>query len=173
MAKGHDEFRIYVADLHEYNAGRIVGQWLSPRDYSDAKDLQAAVAAAMIHSGHEHAIHDSEGVAIAEHESIDNIMSISDAVEVFGAEKVNAYLLEGRSHDLTHLREDIADADQGEYDGPEHWASELIDSAYDLEKLLGHLARYFDYASYARDAELSGDVTFVSLENGSVWVLGR
>lgn len=53
----------------------------------------------------------------------------------------------------------------------EPWAEEQLDTAYDLNNLLGNLVNYFDYAAQARDAELSGDVTFVSLENGNVSVL--
>jgi len=36
---------------------------------------------------------------------------------------------------------------------------------------LGNLASCFDYAAFARDAELGGDVSFVQLSNGNVWVL--
>lgn len=168
-----DEFRIYVADLAEYNAGRLHGEWLTPTDYADVEDLQAAVTALMAHPDHEYAIHDSEGVRIAEHTSLATIMHIARAVEEHGVEKVNAYLEEGRSSDLSTLASDISDADMGEYSSKEAWAEEQIDSAYDLNKLLGNLANYFDYAAYARDAQLGGDVTFVSLENGNVWVLSN
>ncbi len=39
----------------------------------------------------------------------------------------------------------------GEYDSEEDFAREIVNDCYDLEKLMGHLANYFDYDAYARD----------------------
>ncbi len=173
MVSEQVEFRIYIADLHEYNNGRLIGQWITPGEYASADELQTAISECLTHPSHEAAIHDHEGVKVGEYESAANLMNISEAVDEYGADKVNKYLEQGRTSDLASLRDDIADADQGEHDSKESWAQEYIDSAYDLEKMLGNLACYFDYEAFARDAELGGDVTFVELENGRVWVLGR
>lgn len=35
--------RIYVADLAEYNAGRLYGKWLDLNDFNDADELKGAV----------------------------------------------------------------------------------------------------------------------------------
>lgn len=35
--------KIYVADLAEYNAGRLYGKWLNLDDYSDSEELKTAV----------------------------------------------------------------------------------------------------------------------------------
>ncbi|MCC6806879.1 MAG: antirestriction protein ArdA [Deltaproteobacteria bacterium] len=173
MNSSEPEFRIYVADLHEFTNGRLIGRWITPSDYASGDELQTAITECLTHPTHEAAIHDYEGVKVGEYESAANLIRISEAVDEYGAEKVNKYLELGRTSDLASLRDDIVAVDQGEYDNEESWAQEYIEAAYDLERVLGSLAYYFDHTAFARDAELNGDVTFIELENGRVWVLGR
>ncbi len=63
----------------------------------------------------------------------------------------------------------------GEYDSPEDWAENFIDEVYgDITSNLGigNLSYYvtFDYATFARDAELCGDENFVKIPGGGVYV---
>ena len=167
------EFRVYFADLAEFNAGRLVGGWLTPSDFADASELQDAITGLMSSPEHEHAVHDSEGVKIREHESAETIIAIARACEDWGCEKVQAAIDHGVASDLESIGEAIADHDGGEYRSREDWAHEYIESAYDLDKMLGNLAGYFDYEAFARDAELGGDVSFVELGGRGVWVINH
>lgn len=155
-------FRIYVADLVAYNNGQLTGGWLEPAEYVDTDDLQAAIAALLSAPDSEHAFHDSEGVKIREHESLDAVLAIAEAVQEWGCEKVQAAIDHGIVSDLEDINTAIAEHDGGEYDSPAHWAEEFISNIHDLPKLVGDLSKYFDYETYARDAALCGDVTFVT-----------
>jgi antirestriction protein len=168
-----EQFRIYVADLADYNDGRLVGRWLVPSEYQDADELQSAITEALSDPNHEHAIHDSENIRISESESLAVIIAIARACEEWGCEKVQAAIDHGIAADLESIGDAISEHDAGEYQGKEEWAQEYIDSAYDLDKMLGTLASYFNYEAFARDAELGGDVTFIELSGGGVWVLNN
>lgn len=55
-------------------------------------------------------------------------------------------------------KEDIAsfeDAYMGKYDSEEDYAYELINECYDIEKMMGSLSSYMDYAAVARDLFIS------------------
>ena len=167
------EFRIYVADLAAYNSGRHSGGWVTPAEYSDASELQGAITALMTSAEHEWAVHDSENIKIREHESLETILAIARACEEWGCEKVQAAIDHGIATDLENIGDAITEHDGGEYRSKDEWAHEFIESAYDLDKMLGNLAGYFDYEAFARDAELGGDVSFIELSNGNVWALNH
>lgn len=50
----------------------------------------------------------------------------------------------------------------------EEYAQEFVDNCYDIDRKMGDLARYFDYESFGRDLELSGDIVEISPR---VWVV--
>lgn len=135
--------------------------------------MQEAITALLTAPDNEHAFHDSEGVKISEHESLDAIIAIAEAVQEWGCEKVQAAIDHGIASDLEDIGTAIADHDGGVYESPEHWAEEFISSCHDLPKMIGSLANYFDYEAYARDAALNGDVTFVELGHQRVWVVNN
>ena len=47
--------------------------------------------------------------------------------------------------------EHFEDCYVGEYDSEEDFAREIVNDCYDLEKLMGRLANYFDYDAFARE----------------------
>ena len=47
--------------------------------------------------------------------------------------------------------EHFEDCYVGEFDSEEDFAREEVNNCYDLEKMMGHLANYFDYEAYARE----------------------
>jgi antirestriction protein len=55
---------------------------------------------------------------------------------------------------------------------PEDYARDLIDDCGTLDSMPEHLRFYFDYAAYARDMVLNGDVTAFTY-NGSDYVASR
>ena len=167
------EFQVYFADLRAYNSGRLVGGWVAPRDFEDAAALNVAILALLEGPDAEWAAHDSQGIKLREYESLENIMSIARACEDWDCEKVQAFIDLGITSDLEQLSESMAEHDGGEFSSSDDWARDYTESAYDLDKMLGNLASYFDYEAFARDAELGGDVTFVTLPSGGVWVVNN
>ena len=69
-----------------------------------------------------------------------------DLCEQYSPDAVDAFIDWG-CEELEHFE----DCYVGEYDSEEDYAREIVDECYDLEKLMGHLANYFDYDAYARD----------------------
>ena len=61
--------------------------------------------------------------------------------------------------------ESFQDAYMGKYDSEEDYAYQLINECYDIEKMMGSLSSYFDYAAAARDLFIS-DYYY---ENGHVF----
>ncbi len=47
--------------------------------------------------------------------------------------------------------ESFEEAYCGKYNSEEDFATELLDDCYDIERMMGSLARYFDYEAFARD----------------------
>ncbi len=56
--------------------------------------------------------------------------------------------------DFMELYDDLADFEEaycGEWDSEEDFARHIIDECYNIEKMMGSLANYFDYEAYARE----------------------
>jgi antirestriction protein len=147
--------RIYVADLAEYNAGHLVGEWIELDDTDTAEDLAEKIRAFILLPTHEEwAIHDYEGfgpIRIGEYDSLETIVK---HVENMGDEpgKYFAWIAdrgeaEGFDPDMVF----------GPYESPDQWLDEAISNEFgtlDLEDILtkagiGHLYHYIEW----RDAE--------------------
>ena len=74
------------------------------------------------------------------------IREYSELCEKYCPDAVDAFIDWG-CEELEHFE----DCYVGEYDSEEDFAREIVNDCYDLEKLMGHLANYFDYEAYARD----------------------
>ena len=79
-------------------------------------------------------------------DSFEAVREYSDMCDKYSADAVDAFIDWG-CEELEHFE----DCYVGEYDSEEDFAREIVDECYDLEKLMGHLANYFDYEAYARD----------------------
>ncbi len=169
--------RIYVASLSDYNAGILHGAWLAADQ--EAEELQQAVNAMLEHSptggAEEFAIHDYEGFghfAPSEYDSLDWISriarGIADQGQAFGAWAAHC------DHDEDRLGQ-FEDAYLGEWSSVEDYAEELVSD-------LGYLAALdravpeslqpyvsFNTEAFARDLELSGDITSERHADG-VWI---
>ena len=53
--------------------------------------------------------------------------------------------------ELGHDVERFEEAYNGKWDSELAYAEDLVDSCYDLEKMMGSLSSYFDYEKFARD----------------------
>ncbi len=78
-------------------------------------------------------------------EDFDNILEYSDMCDKHGADAVDDYM---EFHDnLSNFEEAYC----GEWDSEEDFARHIIDECYNLEKVMGNLAQYFDYEHFARE----------------------
>jgi antirestriction protein len=152
--------RIYIANLAQYNAGKLVGEWIDVP--SDVEDLQAEIT--RIVGSDEWAIHDYEGYnGLGEHPDLAKVVAIADALEEYPQAVVEWAETATNDDDLKSF---IEERWQGTFRDVEAWAIDYIDSAYDVEKMLGDLSYYFDYAAFGRDAEMSGDIVTIDTPDG-------
>jgi antirestriction protein len=128
-----DGLKIYVACLSSYNEGRLHGRWIELED-KDIEDVRQEISDMLAESSsesiaEEFAIHDSEGfhpLKISEHESLDDVLNISNIVEEYG--EVALHVLD--NHGLKY-REYVRELFEGSYEGAfeskEAWAEQKLE----------------------------------------------
>ncbi|QDH93040.1 ArdA-like antirestriction protein [Mycobacterium phage Stephig9] len=164
--------RIYVADLAAYNAGVLHGEWIDLNG-RDSEEVWAEVKA-MLAEGQklyvsktlgvheEWAIHDYEGfgsLRIGEYEDIDLLIDLADALEKRG-EPFEAWLSEIIG-DIGYFASvsDAEDQFEDRFLGAVTKEDYAYDYAEDVLDLTGVALDYFDYEKFARDLELSGEIS--------------
>ena len=179
---------IYVASLSDYNAGRLVGFWLSLDECGNDPDTVGETIAEFLASlgtdevgsvREEYAIHDYDGPigslanTLGEYPSLSTVCVIAEAIDS-GADSaaVLAYIEHVGASDIEWDR--FAEVFEDSYKG--EWSS-LADYAYDLEESCGslvsvpeHLEAFIDWDRYARDLELAGDYWTAPADMGNVFV---
>lgn len=193
--------RMYAACLASYNNGCLHGEWFDLEDYSDKEELLEAIAEKVLRtspypnvvvtctccegsgctqcnglgevpSAEEWAAHDWDGEGLSgfgEYPDLDKVLEHVRLVSEHG-EAWLAYVEHVGEHYATE--EGFEDARMGECESPEDWAEEFLSETGTLESIPENLRSYFDFKAYARDAEMSGDVSFVLL-NGTTYVFSN
>ena len=166
--------RIYVACLAAYNNGKLHGKWIEANQ--DASEIYAEVAAMLKTSpergAEEWAMHDYEGfgeIGFSEWPDFARISKIASLIEDHG----DAFSLwynsqDGQNVEASELEEKFLEQWQGAHDSKEAFADYLLESTGQLSELPEFARRYFNFESFARDLELSGDYSFVRA-NGQVY----
>ena len=78
-------------------------------------------------------------------DDFDNILEYSDMCDKHGSDAVDDYM---EFHDTL---DDFEEAYCGEWDSEEDFARHIVEECYNLEKMMGSLANYFDYERFARE----------------------
>lgn len=78
-------------------------------------------------------------------------MKYCELCDEYSVEAVDDFLEWYSTEDLDNMH----DAYAGVYDSKEDFAREIVNECYDLDKMMGNLACYFDYESLTRDLFLS------------------
>lgn len=156
------EYHLYVACLACYNEGRLVGAWIDADQ--DADGMQAVIDEMMTHDTQgdpcpheETAIHDYEigGIKIGEHESIEDVARIVEALNDKGEAFKVAY---DNFSDVDQAIKACDEDYQGCHKSIEDWAETHLDDTGAFQGASDMIANYFDYARFARDCELGGDI---------------
>lgn len=166
--------RIYVACLASYNAGTLFGKWIDANQSTEEihTEISAMLRGSPEPEAEEWAVHDCEGfreISLSEWPDISRVSIIARLLEEHG----DAFSLwyttqDGQNVDIEELEEKFLEQWQGAHDSKEAFADYLLDSTGQLSELPEFARRYFNFESYARDLELSGDYFFVSA-NGQVY----
>lgn len=168
-----DTPRIYVACLASYNNGILHGEWIdATQDPEDIKDaITAMLASSPTPGAEEYAIHDYDGFGdlartLGEYPDIDKVCELAQMIEEHG----EAYIAYAGNVGTDYATPDgFRDAFAGQYSSEEDWAYDYAESTGLLENIPETLRSYFDYERYARDARLSGDMSFVTVD-GTLYV---
>lgn len=162
--------RVYVGTYAKYNSGSIRGAWIDLEDYQGDREgfLTACKALHSDEPDPELMFQDYEGFPAAYYSESglsDELFEWLDLDEV-DRELLQVYLEHvDNSGDLEAARE----AFLGLANSEREWAEQWLEDTGQLSELPDWAANYFDFDAYARDARLSGDVTFVR-HDGELWV---
>lgn len=165
--------KAYITDLGAYTAGKLIGEWVDLEDFSDAEDLEDYIEEHILQPGHEEwFVTDYEGINLGEYPGSEALIAVQEAIDEYGDENiVEAYIDSiGLNYvDIDNIVEGIQEVDAGVWDSPEDWAENFLEDTGHFKDMPDNVKYYFDFASYARDAEYGGEMTFHRLPDGMVW----
>lgn len=159
---------IYVVDLADYNAGNLRGRWIEIDKHTDVADIWNEIREMLAEKGHEEwAVHHYDHLPsdeFGEWPTFEKVIEVAHAVIEHGYDLVNGYLSFAGLDQLSELDDRLI----GIYESVKDYAYEFMDDRYDFENIIGCLAFYFDYRSFARDLETNKDIYAVTLPQGTV-----
>tara|TARA_B100001287_G_C22672976_1_gene526191 strand:+ start:1543 stop:2049 length:507 start_codon:yes stop_codon:yes gene_type:complete len=162
--------KIYVASLEAYNQGRMVGDWVTPKDYLSFEKFNDAIQVATEYAD-EVAVHDYDGINMSnEYPDFEEFYYFCHALEDSWVddEVILAYA-EYTGEELDN--ELIANAENnyvGTFNSFQEYADEYADEIL-LSNTDDFIKGYFDYESHARDLEYDYMVCDVSDYNVAVF----
>ena len=159
---------LYCGTYGKYNSGNPRGMWVDLstfESYEDFENFCLAIHAdeadpELMYQDYENMprslYHESMG-----EEGFNKIAEYCELCDDYSVSAVDDFLELYSPEDLDRM----PDAYEGVYDSEEDFAREIVNDCYDLDKMMGNLAYYFDYEALARDLFM-GDYHFGS--HGSV-----
>ena len=149
-----DSPALYCGTYGKYNSGNLRGMWVDLSTFDYYEEFEAFCFA--IHADEEDPelmyqdfanipdslYHESMG-----EEEFNNILEYCELCDDYSVEAVDDFLEIFSPEDLDRME----DAYAGVYDSEEDFAREMVNDCYDIEKMMGDLADYFDYEAFARD----------------------
>ena len=165
--------RIYIGTYAKYNSGSIEGAWLDLEDYADKEGFEAACQALHGPGEHEFMFQDHEGIParfISESHLDADVWEQWVELDDDDKKLLEVYL-DNINQDGT--LEQAQEAFQGKYESEEDWAAEYWADTGMLKDIPESLQGYIDYAAYARDCRMGGDITFAEVSYREVWVFNN
>lgn len=149
--------QVFIQSLADYNAGRIVGNWVDVTDM-DVNDLQDAINEVLAQSKEEIAeewmIADYDGFYIfnlGEYSSNKTIIEAAKAINEHG----QAYAVYANYIGLEYATtESFEEAYCGEWDSFREYSDQLFDELY-AHDIPESIRFYIDYEAFARDLEIN------------------
>ena len=154
QTNGSDEPALYCGTYGKYNTGNLRGMWVNVSTFDSYEDFENFCKA--IHADEddpELMFQDGENIPDSLcHESMgeeefDNLLKYCELCDEYNVLAVDDFLEFYKPEYLDMM----PDAYEGVYCSREEFAEEKANEDFNLEKMMGNLAYYFDYASYARD----------------------
>ncbi|MFT4011305.1 MAG: antirestriction protein ArdA [Nocardioidaceae bacterium] len=169
---------VWIGCLAAYNNGKLHGDWVDAAVEGDqlVRSAQQILSRSPEPDAEEWAIFDDDefgGYRVEQYDQLEHVARVARGIKQYG----HAFAAWAELHDGDEAMLDgFEDAYLGEYDSPEAWARELLGEADIEAKLDGvfpaslrpHVS--FDYAGFARDAQLGGEVHVERAPNGGIWL---
>ena len=164
QTNGSDEPALYCGTYGKYNSGSLRGMWVDLSTFDYYEEFEAFCLAIhadeadpeLMYQDYENMprslYHESMG-----EEGFNKIAEYCELCDDYSVDAVDDFLECFRPDDLSRMH----DAYVGVYDSEEDFAEEIVSDCYDLDKMMGNLAYYFDYEAFARDLFM-GDYHFGS-----------
>ena len=144
---------VYVGTYGKYNEGSLCGLWIDLSSFSDYDEFINFCKA--IHADEynpELMAQDYEGFprqwyneGFMSEEDFDNIREYTELCDKHGNDAVDDYM------EFEDSLDNFEEAYCGEWDSEEDFARHIVEECYNLDKMMGSLANYFDYDAYARE----------------------
>ena len=149
-----DSPALYCGTYGKYNSGKLCGMWVNVSTFDSYEDFINFCKA--IHADEEYPelmyqdfanipdslYHESMG-----EEEFNNLLKYCELCDDYCVSAVDDFLEWFSPEDLDRMD----DAYAGVYDSEEDFAREIVNDCYDIKKMMGSLADYFDYEALARD----------------------
>ena len=153
-----DSPALYCGTYGKYNSGNFNGMWVTVSTFNDYEDFVNFCKA--IHADEEEPelmyqdfanipdslYHESMG-----EEEFNNLLKYCELCDEYNVLAVDDFLEWYSPEDLDMMYDSYV----GVYDSKEDFAREIVSDCYDLDKMMGDLACYFDYEALARDLFIS------------------
>ena len=153
-----DSPALYCGTYGKYNSGNLGGMWVDLSTFDSYEDFKTFCLAIHADENEPELMYQDFEIMSRSlyHESMgekefNNILEYCELCDDYSVEAVDDFLEIFRPEDLDNMQ----DAYVGEYDSKEDFAREIVNDCYDLDKMMGNLACYFDYEAFARDLFIS------------------
>lgn len=148
-----DEPSVYVGTYAKYNDGSLCGLWidLSTFDcYDDFITFCQAIHAdeedpELMAQDYENFPREWYNEGFISRSDFDNIIEFVELSDKHSRAAVEDYM------EFNDSLSDFEDAYCGEWDSEEDFARHIVNECYDIERMMGNLANYFDYEAYGRE----------------------
>lgn len=158
QTNGSESPALYCGTYCKYNAGNLRGMWIDLSTFDDYEEFINFCKAIHADEADPELMYQdfSNMPDCLYHESmgekgIEKIMEYWGMCNEYNVLAVNDFLEWRTPDDLC----DMYDAYMGVYDSEEDFAREAVKECYNLEKMMGNLAGYFNYKAFARDLFMS------------------
>ena len=149
-----DSPALYCGTYGKYNSGNFNGMWVNVStfdSYDDFVNFCKAIHAdendpELMYQDFENMSRSLYRESMGE-EEFNEILKYCELCDDYWVSAVDDFLELFSPEDLDRM----PDAYAGVYDSEEDFAREIVNDCYDIEKMMGDLACYFDYEAFARD----------------------
>ena len=159
-----DSPALYCGTYGKYNSGNFNGIWVNVSTFGSyeyfinfCKAIHADEEDPEIMCQDGENIPDSLGSESMGAEEFENILKYCDLCDDYSVSAVDDFLEWFGPEDFDRMD----DSYMGVFDSKEDFAREIVNDCYDINKMMGDLAYYFDYEAFTRDLFI-GDYLFGS-----------